>query len=77
MGKTAGEAGWRVSRYNVAARIPDSDKIAVANLFRGTCGAYIFQRMLPVERVEIQWDGQNVTVAEGAWEGEEVLTVGP
>lgn len=40
MGKTAGEAGWRVSRYNVAARLPDSDKVAVANLFRGTCGAY-------------------------------------
>ena len=40
MSRTAGEAGWRVSRYNLAARIPDSDKIAVANLFRGTCGAY-------------------------------------
>ena len=40
MSRTAGEAGWRVSRYNAAAKIPDSDKIAVANLFRGTCGAY-------------------------------------
>lgn len=35
----------------------------------------IFQRLLPVERVEIQWDGQKVTVAEGAWEGETTLTL--
>ena len=40
MSRTAGETGWRVSRYNVAAKIPDSDKVAVANLFRGTCGSY-------------------------------------
>lgn len=35
----------------------------------------VFRRRLPVERVEIQWDGQNVTVAQGAWEGETTLTV--
>ncbi|MBR6219577.1 MAG: hypothetical protein IKQ80_03355, partial [Clostridia bacterium] len=35
----------------------------------------IFRRRLPLERVEIQWDGQNVTVAQGAWEGETTLTV--
>ena len=40
MGKTAGEAGWRVSRYNLIAPIPGTDKAAIANLFRGTCGAY-------------------------------------
>lgn len=40
MGRTAGEAGWRVSRYNLAAKIPDSENIAIANLFRGTCGQY-------------------------------------
>ncbi|MCR4771992.1 MAG: radical SAM protein [Oscillospiraceae bacterium] len=38
--RTAGEAGWRLSRYNMAAKIEGSGKIAVANLFRGTCGAY-------------------------------------
>jgi len=40
MKRTAGEAGWHVSRYNLAARIPDSDQVAVANLFQGTCGVY-------------------------------------
>lgn len=40
MKKTAGEAGWRISRYNIAAPIPGADKMAIANLFKGTCGAY-------------------------------------
>ena len=40
MGKTAGKAGWCVSRYNLIAPIPGTDKAAIANLFRGTCGAY-------------------------------------
>ena len=40
MSKTASEAGWRVSRYNLAAPIPGTDRVAIANLFRGTCGAY-------------------------------------
>ncbi|MBO4915350.1 MAG: radical SAM protein [Oscillospiraceae bacterium] len=40
MGKTASETGWRVSRYNLFAPIPDSKNVAIANLFRGTCGAY-------------------------------------
>ena len=52
MGKTAGEAGWRVSRYNVAAKIPDSDRIAVANLFRGTCGAYTPIELFLLDEIE-------------------------
>ena len=52
MGRTAGEAGWRVSRYNLAARIPDSDKVAVANLFRGTCGAYTPIEMYLLDELE-------------------------
>ena len=52
MGRTAGEAGWRVSRYNLAARIPDSDKIAVANLFRGTCCACTPVEMFLLDELE-------------------------
>ncbi|MBQ8964584.1 MAG: radical SAM protein [Clostridia bacterium] len=52
MSRTAGEVGWHVSRYNLAARIPDSDKIAVANLFRGTCGAYTPIEMFLLDEVE-------------------------
>lgn len=40
MAKTAFEAGWRVSRYNLFAPIPGTNKVAIANLFKGTCGAY-------------------------------------
>ena len=40
MGKTAFEAGWRVSRYNLHAPIPGTKNVAIANLFKGTCGEY-------------------------------------
>ena len=34
--RTAGEAGWHESRYNLSASIPGTDRIAIANLLRGT-----------------------------------------
>ena len=40
MGKTAFEAGWHVSRYNLFAPIPGTKNVAIANLFKGTCGVY-------------------------------------
>ena len=38
--RTAAEAGWRVSRYNVAASIPNSQMTAIYNTYRRTCAAY-------------------------------------
>ena len=38
--RTAAEAGWRVSRYNVAASIPNSQMVAIYNTYRRTCAAY-------------------------------------
>ncbi len=38
--RTAGEAGWHVSRYNVSAKVPDSKMVAIANLFKGNCAEY-------------------------------------
>ena len=38
--RTAGEAGWHVSRYNLSARVPDTKMVAIANLYKGTCAAY-------------------------------------
>ena len=38
--QTAGEVGWRISRYNLFARIPGTDKTIIANLFRGNCAVY-------------------------------------
>ena len=40
MKKTAYEAGWRVSRYNLFAPILGTKNVAIANLFKGTCGTY-------------------------------------
>ena len=39
-GRTAVETGWRVSRYNIMAPVPDSNKVAIANLFKGNCAEY-------------------------------------
>ena len=39
-GRTAGEAGWHVSRYNVGAKVPGTKMTAIANLFAGTCAEY-------------------------------------
>ena len=39
-GRTAGEAGWRISRYNISAPVPGAEKMIIANLFRMTCGVY-------------------------------------
>ena len=38
--RTAGEAGWHVSRYNLMASVPDSKMTAIANLFKGNCAEY-------------------------------------
>ena len=38
--RTAKEAGWRLSRYNLSATVPDRDAVAIANLFKGTCAEY-------------------------------------
>ncbi|MBO4375298.1 MAG: radical SAM protein [Lachnospiraceae bacterium] len=38
--RTAGEAGWRLSRYNLMAPLPGTDRIGIANLFRATFSDY-------------------------------------
>lgn len=38
--RTAGEAGWHVSRYNLMAPIPDTRMVAIANLYKGNCAEY-------------------------------------
>jgi len=38
--RTAGEAGWRLSRYNLAAAVPDTDQTVIVNLMRGNCAVY-------------------------------------
>ena len=35
--RTAGEAGWHLSRYNLSAPVPGKDAVAIANLFKGIC----------------------------------------
>ncbi|MBQ9004517.1 MAG: radical SAM protein [Eggerthellaceae bacterium] len=38
--RTAGEAGWHASRYNLFAKVPDTKMTAIANLFAGNCAEY-------------------------------------
>ena len=38
--RTAGEAGWHVSRYNLSAKVPGTNRVAIANLFKGNCADY-------------------------------------
>ena len=38
--RTAGEAGWHISRYNLMAQVPGSKNVAIANLFKGNCAEY-------------------------------------
>lgn len=38
--RTAGEAGWHVSRYNLSAPVPGTKYVAIANLYRGVCAEY-------------------------------------
>ena len=38
--RSAGEAGWHVSRYNVSAPVPGTKTVAIVNLYRGNCAAY-------------------------------------
>lgn len=50
--RTAGDAGWHVSKYNLYARIPDSEKFAVVNLMRGICEAYGFVELCLLNEAE-------------------------
>ena len=38
--RTAAEAGWHVSRYNLMAQVPGTKNVAIANLFKGNCAEY-------------------------------------
>ncbi|MBQ9042511.1 MAG: SPASM domain-containing protein [Eggerthellaceae bacterium] len=39
-GRTAGEAGWHASRYNLVTAVPGTKNVAIANLFKGNCAEY-------------------------------------
>ena len=38
--RTAGEAGWHVSRYNISAPVPGTKNVAITNLYKGNCAEY-------------------------------------
>ena len=38
--RTAAEAGWHESRYNLKVPVPNTEKVAIANLYAGTCAKY-------------------------------------
>ncbi|MBO4265742.1 MAG: radical SAM protein [Lachnospiraceae bacterium] len=38
--RTAGEAGWHISGYNLKLKVPDSHDTIIVNLYKGTCAVY-------------------------------------
>ena len=40
MSRSAAQAGWMISRYNISAPVPGSQQMIIANLFQRTCGVY-------------------------------------
>jgi len=38
--RTAKEAGWHLSRYNLSAPVPGRNTVAITNLFQGNCAEY-------------------------------------
>ncbi len=50
--RTAGQAGWHISKYNIYTRIPDSQKFVVLNLIRGICEAYSFVELCLLNEAE-------------------------
>ena len=38
--RSAAEEGWRISRYNLTAKLPGTNQTVIANLYQGTCGVF-------------------------------------
>lgn len=38
--RTAADAGWHISAYNLTAKVPDSHNTIIVNLYKGTCAEY-------------------------------------
>ncbi len=50
--RTAGEAGWHVSRYNLSAPVPGKNSTVIANLFKGVCAEYSAIEMYLLSELE-------------------------
>lgn len=50
--RTAGEAGWHASRYNLFSVVPGTELIAIVNLYKGTCGEFTPIQMFLLSEIE-------------------------
>ena len=50
--RTAKEAGWRVSNYNLSARDPETGRTVVANLMSGSCEEYSSLELFLLESLD-------------------------
>ena len=55
--RSAVEAGWHVSRYNLYAPIPGEDRIAAVSLYRGVCAAYSPMELYFLAHLELLPEG--------------------
>ena len=63
--RTAGEAGWHASRYNLFATVPGSDNVAIVNLFKGNCAEYTPIEVFLLSMVEELSEHLVLTMHEG------------
>ena len=50
--RTASEAGWRLSRYNISAKHPENKGLIIVNLMKGTCITMDPIDMLPLSALD-------------------------
>ena len=55
--RTAQEAGWHVSRYNLYAPIPGEDRVAAVSLYRGVCAAYTAMELYFLAHLDLLPEG--------------------
>ena len=50
--RTAAEAGWRLSEYNITAKLPEDDRWVIVNLMKGSCRAYSWAELIPLSMLD-------------------------
>ena len=50
--RTASEAGWHLSRYNISAKHPENKGFIIVNLLKGTCTAMDPIDMFPLSALD-------------------------
>ena len=50
--RTAAEAGWRLSQYNITAKLPEDGRWVIVNLMKGSCRASSWAELIPLSMLD-------------------------